>query len=139
MAVNHFVQVTYNGLTRRLLVSGARAAQDPDAPVSESKPDLAQTVFVLSKVTEIVLKPPVAALPTARRAPDIATAGGSLVKIGQNGKEASNLPGYDRIGGMEGQIEQIRELVEWPLTRPEVYSHFGERVVSKIELDHSRA
>jgi SpoVK/Ycf46/Vps4 family AAA+-type ATPase len=33
--------------------------------------------------------------------------------------------GYEAIGGMETQIEQIRELVEWPLTRPELYKHFG--------------
>lgn len=26
---------------------------------------------------------------------------------------------------MKDQIEQIRELVEWPLTRPELYNHFG--------------
>lgn len=35
------------------------------------------------------------------------------------------LPGYEAIGGMQSQIEQIREMVEWPLTRPELYNHFG--------------
>lgn len=33
--------------------------------------------------------------------------------------------GYDIVGGLDAQVEQIRDLVELPLTRPELYSHFG--------------
>jgi AAA family ATPase len=33
--------------------------------------------------------------------------------------------GYEAIGGLDAQIAQIRELVELPLTRPELYAHFG--------------
>ncbi|KAI7944918.1 hypothetical protein MJO28_010613 [Puccinia striiformis f. sp. tritici] len=31
---------------------------------------------------------------------------------------------YNSIGGLQTQIDQIRELVELPLTRPDLYSHF---------------
>lgn len=33
--------------------------------------------------------------------------------------------GYSAIGGLSTQIETIRELVELPLMRPELYEHFG--------------
>lgn len=32
---------------------------------------------------------------------------------------------YDHIGGMEKIIQEIRELIEWPLLHPEIYSHIG--------------
>ena len=34
--------------------------------------------------------------------------------------------GYSAIGGLSTQIEIIRELVELPLMRPELYEHFGQ-------------
>lgn len=36
--------------------------------------------------------------------------------------------GYSAIGGLSTQIEIIRELVELPLMRPELYEHFGQSV-----------
>ncbi|KAI8455073.1 P-loop containing nucleoside triphosphate hydrolase protein [Phakopsora pachyrhizi] len=33
--------------------------------------------------------------------------------------------GYDEIAGLDSQVEEIRELVELPLRRPDLYSHFG--------------
>lgn len=36
-----------------------------------------------------------------------------------------NEVGYDAVGGLDMQIQQIRELVELPLTRPDLYQHFG--------------
>jgi AAA family ATPase len=32
---------------------------------------------------------------------------------------------YSQVGGLSTQIQQIRELVELPFTRPEIYKHFG--------------
>jgi len=33
--------------------------------------------------------------------------------------------GYENVGGLDRHIAQIRELVELPLTRPELYNHFA--------------
>jgi transitional endoplasmic reticulum ATPase len=34
---------------------------------------------------------------------------------------------YDDIGGLEGQIEIVRETIELPLRQPELFSKFGVR------------
>lgn len=39
---------------------------------------------------------------------------------------SAGLPvGYEAVGGLDRHIVQIRELVELPLTRPDLYRHFG--------------
>ncbi|KAK4705011.1 AAA family ATPase, partial [Phenoliferia sp. Uapishka_3] len=112
VAVHHFVELTYNGIVRRLLVSLARPT-----PASSQSSTTPFQAFTVSRSTIITFKPPIAPLPR-KRAP--AAPQGPAAKDG-------DLPGYEMIGGMENQIEQIRELVEWPLTRPELYQHFGLR------------
>ncbi|KAI5474649.1 ribosome biogenesis factor recycling AAA family ATPase [Pseudohyphozyma bogoriensis] len=105
VAPHHFIEVTYNGVVRRLLVSSVRPAQ----------PGTQLSAFIINRNTTFVFKPPVAPLPTKRAA--------SATAIRKDG----DLGGYEAIGGMEAQIEQIREMVEWPLTKPELYRHFGLR------------
>jgi AAA family ATPase len=34
---------------------------------------------------------------------------------------------YSSVGGMEKQITEIRDLLEIPLTRPELFRYFGEQ------------
>ncbi|GAA6055469.1 hypothetical protein JCM3770_002843 [Rhodotorula araucariae] len=124
-ALHHFVELTYNGVVRRLLVSGAKGSvvSPPDAaPSSASSPPCPkEQVFALSRATHVVFKAP-GSVPAKARAP-ASTAKGGLAQGADNG----DLPGYEQIGGLESQIEQIREMVEWPLTRPELYTHFGLR------------
>ncbi|KAF7291610.1 AAA family ATPase [Mycena chlorophos] len=38
---------------------------------------------------------------------------------------SSQESGYDTVGGLSKQIEEIRDLLEIPLTRPELFRHFG--------------
>ena len=33
--------------------------------------------------------------------------------------------GYADLGGMEAVLQEVRELVEYPLTHPEIYCHLG--------------
>lgn len=33
---------------------------------------------------------------------------------------------YSSVGGLNKQIEEIRDLLEIPLTRPELFRYFGE-------------
>ena len=35
---------------------------------------------------------------------------------------------YSSVGGLNKQIEEIRDLLEIPLTRPELFRYFGELV-----------
>lgn len=32
---------------------------------------------------------------------------------------------YNAVGGLDKQITQVRDLIEIPLTRPELFRHFG--------------
>lgn len=125
VAINHFIEVTYNGVIRRLLVTSAKGTPvvsfDGTAP-SPSGTSTGQA-YVVSRSTTVTFRAPGAAsTPSAKNRAASSNANGSGTERNQaNG----NLPGYEQIGGLETQIEQIRELVEWPLTRPELFSHFG--------------
>ncbi|GAA5855531.1 hypothetical protein JCM8547_007875 [Rhodosporidiobolus lusitaniae] len=135
IAGNHFVELRFNGLTRRCVVASAKGtslspAPSPPSPSSSSAPTFPSPaqdqVFVVSSSTDIVFRPP--------PSPSSSASKRTKTKEGASGKgkqpvhnEKGELPGYESIGGMENQIEQIREMVEWPLTRPELYSHFGLR------------
>ena len=39
--------------------------------------------------------------------------------------QALTLTRYADLGGMEGVLQEVRELVEYPLTHPEIYCHLG--------------
>ena len=39
---------------------------------------------------------------------------------------------YSSVGGLNKQIEEIRDLLEIPLTRPELFRYFGEWPVLQI-------
>ncbi|GAA6002219.1 hypothetical protein JCM10207_003132 [Rhodosporidiobolus poonsookiae] len=120
VALNHSIELQYNGLLRRCVVTSAKGAS-PSSP-SPSPPE---QVFVVSSSTEVVFNAPPLAAPTpAKIRPRASNAKNGAGKAGAAQWE---LQGYESIGGMENQIEQIREMVEWPLTRPELYSHFGLR------------
>lgn len=92
---------------------------DPNAP-GTSEPSTAQA-FIVTRSTTVTFRAPGAAPPgKARVAPSNANSSAA-----EDRQSDGDLPGYEQIGGLEAQIEQIRELVEWPLTRPELFSHFG--------------
>ena len=122
VALNHFIELTYNGILRRLLISFIRGPipQPPSRSTSPTKsrspaPSTTQQIFQISRSTILTFKPPVAPLPKKKPFRE-----GKKAEGGEKG-----LGGYESIGGTEDQIEMIRELVEWPLTRPELYNHFG--------------
>lgn len=53
---------------------------------------------------------------------------------------ASNKDAYASVGGLNKQISQIRDLLEIPLTQPELFRHFGEwrspTETVALQLDH---
>ncbi|GAA5934880.1 AAA family ATPase AFG2 [Sporobolomyces koalae] len=118
IAVHHFVELTYNGLVRRLVVSSAKGS----ASTLPSSTPTGERVYQISRSTHVSFKAP-GSTAAKKRAP---TSTANKTSVATNGS-SGELPGYEMVGGMEHQIEQIREMVEWPLTRPELYSHFGLR------------
>ncbi|GJN87425.1 hypothetical protein Rhopal_000374-T1 [Rhodotorula paludigena] len=126
VALNHFVEVTYNGVVRRLVVASAKGqVVSPEATAAAGSPAPREQTFAVSRTTILSFKAPgsVAATPKSRSPATTAKGGSTGVPFGPGGE----LPGYEQIGGLENQIEQIREMVEWPLTRPELYTYFGLR------------
>ncbi|GAA6038893.1 hypothetical protein JCM8097_000560 [Rhodosporidiobolus ruineniae] len=131
VAVNHFIELQFNGVLRRCVVASAKSASPvptASSPSPSSTFDFTfpprEQVFVVSSATEVLFKPPqTVAAPKSRSKASTAKGEKGKPPFGPQGE----LPGYESIGGMESQIEQIREMVEWPLTRPELYSHFGLR------------
>ncbi|KAK4050922.1 AAA+-type ATPase [Microbotryomycetes sp. JL221] len=119
VAVHHFIQVSFNGVERKLLVNNVRSTGSRSWVTDKHQ---ASTV---SRSTELVIKAPgqVPNGSTTRRQKASKSTSASLTT--RSSTEDDALPGYESIGGMTQQINQIRELVEWPLTRPELYSHFG--------------
>ena len=47
-------------------------------------------------------------------------------EVGQEAPQANKVT-YSMIGGLSSQLEAIRETIELPLTRPELFSNYGER------------
>jgi ribosome biogenesis ATPase len=35
---------------------------------------------------------------------------------------------YSDLGGIDEVLQEITELIEWPLTHPELYAHLGVKV-----------
>lgn len=41
---------------------------------------------------------------------------------------------YSDLGGISGILQEVRELIEYPLVHPEVYAHLGIEPVSCLRL-----
>ncbi|KAM0788531.1 hypothetical protein ACM66B_001659 [Microbotryomycetes sp. NB124-2] len=119
VAVHHFVQVVFNGVQRKLLVDSVRAAG------SKSWSSGQDEAFIVTRATELVFKDPGRRATRSRSRPPRASGTSNDISARTGSSSADALPGYESVGGMSSQIDQIRELVEWPLTRPELYTHFG--------------
>lgn len=61
--------------------------------------------------------------------PSYSSAGSALLSTAHDG--------YASVGGLEKQIAQIRDLIEIPLTRPDLFRHFCEHVISPRLPVHS--
>ncbi|GAA5884653.1 hypothetical protein JCM6882_005335 [Rhodosporidiobolus microsporus] len=133
VAINHFIELQFNGLLRRCVVVSAKgtsvnpspSSSTPSPSTSSSTADSPspprEQVFVVSSSTEVIFRPPPAASPAASsskpRAKDVK---------GKQAAEPQEDP-YQAVGGLESQIRDIKEMVEWPLTRPEVFRHYNLR------------
>lgn len=96
------IAVTFQGSSRHFTIQ----AVEYDAERANAN------IGLVSPATEIHLAEPIAATDQSPSASDT-----NYVK-----KLSS---GYDAIGGLSSQIRDIRELVELPLTRPDLYRHFA--------------
>ncbi|KAK4053489.1 AAA+-type ATPase [Microbotryomycetes sp. JL201] len=119
VAVHHFVQVVYNGVQRKLLVDRVKISGSKTWTIGRDE------AFLVTRSTEVVFRNPGETAPKLETRPPRANGNADLKLVRGTAAKSDALPGYESVGGMASQIEQIRELVEWPLTRPELYTHFG--------------
>ncbi|BGP14597.1 hypothetical protein JCM10213_001945 [Rhodosporidiobolus nylandii] len=123
VAVNHFIELQFRGTMRRCIVASAKGSPSSSSTPSSSTftfPAPREQVFVVSAATEVLFKPPQIAEPLKARTKKEKDGKGK-----QPQQRQGELPGYEAIGGMDKQIKQIREMVEWPLLHPEVFGHYG--------------
>jgi hypothetical protein len=100
------LEVNYKGQLRRLTVARISRVKTDKDPV---EPRYAVEFFIVGNDTTVSLvRDTPSAITKARRRPG-----------------SRHESGYEAIGGLDAQIAQIRELVELPLTRPDLYAHFG--------------
>jgi hypothetical protein len=48
----------------------------------------------------------------------------AFYELPSNSPETQN-EAYASVGGLEAQVQQVRDLLEIPLTRPELFRHYG--------------
>ncbi|VDB92141.1 unnamed protein product [Peniophora sp. CBMAI 1063] len=117
------VQIEYEGRTRYLAVSS----------LSTTKPESSSTANALAQAMDNLTLSSLPALATItwdalisisepKPVPTEPTAAGisSL-------QSSSSSKAYTSVGGLDAQIAQIRDLIEIPLTRPDLFAHFGLR------------
>ncbi|PLW34742.1 hypothetical protein PCANC_10443 [Puccinia coronata f. sp. avenae] len=120
LAINHYIAIPFPNALQLFLIQDIQ----PISSAASSKPT-AQSLelFVITRntrleITQLITNP----LPLATTTTPPLPCQADLFRLHPQSAEQV---GYDAIGGLEAQVEQIREMVELPLTRPELYSHFG--------------
>lgn len=103
VTANQSFDVIYNGISRTFRI--ANMEFDPSRPNAD--------IGLVETATSISIDQPGASNKTNT------ASGDALLHAGAKA-------GYSAIGGLSTQIETIRELVELPLMRPELYEHFGQ-------------
>ncbi|KAG0152485.1 hypothetical protein CROQUDRAFT_70693 [Cronartium quercuum f. sp. fusiforme G11] len=123
IAINHFVSIPASLGAHILRVDDVQPVASPGQnPVTRQPLEL----FVITRSTQIKVTPALA-FKTSQTSSDSIAQEGSATGAGASSvhSQTNAEVGYDVIGGLDAQVEQIRDLVELPLTRPELYSHFG--------------
>ncbi|EGG10844.1 ATPase family protein [Melampsora larici-populina 98AG31] len=120
IAINHYVSIPNNAGSRVLRVEDIKQTTS-STPNSNIKQPL--ELFVITRNTEIKINPLFQTndkVPPTEPKTSQPPLGDQQIHLQTNDEV-----GYDAVGGLDAQVEQIRDLVELPLTRPELYSHFG--------------
>ncbi|KAF9578425.1 spermatogenesis associated protein 5, partial [Lunasporangiospora selenospora] len=111
------VEFPYNGKTQRLKVTSI--------VLDKREQDTTNVVFAVGPETEIKVAPytpPQAALQSS-----ILEEAGAKPRKGVDEKSSTSEDAYEQIGGLAEQIKTVREMVELPLHRPQVFTQFGLR------------
>ncbi|OCH87928.1 AAA family ATPase [Obba rivulosa] len=123
LAPTQTVDVVYEGRTRRFTVSsvsvsgeaGGKAEKDLAATLQTLALDASPQLWTVGWDTTVVVE-------THDQAEKTPAANESDVQTLEHTDRAD---AYASVGGLDKQIAQIRDLIEIPLTRPELFRHFG--------------
>ncbi|KAH9948308.1 AAA family ATPase [Amylocystis lapponica] len=116
------LEVLYEGQTRRFTLSSVPICDRPD----DERDDLAESLQQLS----ISSPPPLWTVGWDTTVALDDTPDGTDEQQGANKPDAhaAERPAdaaYTSVGGLDKQIAQVRDLIEIPLTRPDLFRHFG--------------
>ncbi|KAF7314391.1 AAA family ATPase [Mycena kentingensis (nom. inval.)] len=105
-----FVEVVFEQQTRRFVVTGQSSESNIEVRIGELSLEGKTRVCTVGWDTNVVLDN------TVEAARPIET----LDKVPESSA-------YDAVGGLSKQIAEIRDLLDIPLTRPQLFRHFGLR------------
>jgi len=100
--------------------NGTDAAPGADG-VNPDKPDAAG----IESTASADAAPAGSSALSVKKRPKRERRGGSERAVGLPGTSERPSVGYADLGGMEGPLQAVRELVEYPLTHPEIFAHLG--------------
>ncbi|MBW0480769.1 hypothetical protein O181_020484 [Austropuccinia psidii MF-1] len=121
LAVGHHISVPAANGVRMFSIDSIHSLL-PDTSAQSHPLEL----YLMTRKTRFTIIPSTTSvLPAASACPSIAPPTSAAFASSTLHSRTIDAAGYDAIGGLEVQVEQIRELVELPLTKPELYSHFN--------------
>ncbi|KAA1099887.1 AAA+-type ATPase [Puccinia graminis f. sp. tritici] len=116
LAINHYIIIPYANQLRFYHIQDIQSTTTTTTTTTTTNPSDSLELFFITRNTRLeIIKPSTPSKPSTTTT----TTTQSLLT------QSADQIGYEAIGGLQSQIEQIREMVELPLTRPELYSHFG--------------
>lgn len=124
--VEQSFELVFQGVTYQLSLASVRDVQG--IPGVSTSPFSAKSIFAVSRgsVISIIGKSRGANVPNdiiaAKRTEN---SDGPLTHSTKKAQDSG--AAYDAIGGLDKQIEDIRALVEMPLTKPEIFKQYGKQ------------
>ncbi|KAF5374922.1 hypothetical protein D9758_000017 [Tetrapyrgos nigripes] len=126
------IQVTYEGVPRRFILSSVSTGKSSDEAAAGSVDDLAANLASLN----VDNQKPTARLWAASWDSSVVIVGKDEdsqklspakhdVEVLKDNPEATSESAYASVGGLSKQISEIRDLLEIPLTRPDLFRYFG--------------
>jgi len=125
-----------DGLSGRVVVAGQRVTVAPDGPDAGGAGHTADSRHRYPvRVRETRPEGPVAVTGTTRLRFDSDPAEERLDAVaGPRPEDRAGRPTYDDIGGLEAELERVRETVERPLCDPDLFEHLGVDAPSGVLL-----
>ncbi|SPO37101.1 related to AFG2 - ATPase of the CDC48/PAS1/SEC18 (AAA) family [Pseudozyma flocculosa] len=112
--------LSFQGASHTLVLASAKDAQAQQIPTLPTSPNRTNSVFLVSRQTQV-------SLVSAKKVESQATIDSDAATTAAAADEQRIQAAYASLGGLDRQIQEIRALVEMPLTKPEIFKQYGLR------------